>query len=342
MHKSIFIIVLSLLFFSYSYGQRLHDPDEIMRMIEASKIEYQFDSLEKVEYRAAYPNKGQEGILRIDNGNDTRLEMIVKNNYSKSILKKLKKGNTLLRKGKLEKARNCYQLALAERSFDTNIINKIANTFFLEKDYGSAIFWYERTIAINYVDTEARRNTAQCHVLLGDFEKAIQQISYAHLFNRNNKEIAQELKTIYAKTKINYSLANFLPKHKIIKANDTKILIMSEHPIWAAYAAVEALWKYEPEYEEKMINISSQSISVIRGKEALLNALITYENSDTSDKEKQFPLLELLRKISLQGQIDNFLLYEIIAKEQPNYILQLPKNKIEELKNYLIEYRSRI
>jgi hypothetical protein len=91
-----------------------------------------------------------------------------------------------------------------------------------------------------------------------------------------------------------------------------------------------------------MIKISNQSIAMIRKKEALLNALITYENIHNSNKKESFPLLELLRKISLQGQIDNFLLYEIIAKEYPNYILQLSKEKIDKLINYLLEYRSGI
>jgi tetratricopeptide (TPR) repeat protein len=340
--KFIFILTLSIVPFFHLHGQRLHDPDEIMRIIKASKIDYQFDSLEKVEYRAIYPKKGQEGILRIDNGNDIRLEIIAENNYSKSIFKKLKKGDNLLKKSKPEKARNCYQLALEEKNSDTKIINKIAHTYLLEKDYGTAIFWYERSIIINYVDTEARRNIAKCHVLLGDMNNALQQISYAHLFNRNNKEIAKELKNIYAKAKINYNLNYFSPKYQIIKVNNSKILITSAHSIWAAYAAVEALWKHEPGYEKKMITISNQSIAMIRKKEALLNALITYENTTSNNKKKSFPLLELLRTISLQGQIDNFLLYEIIAQEYPNYILQLPKEKIEELKNYMIEYRSGI
>ncbi|MGK0387832.1 MAG: hypothetical protein ACI94Y_000558 [Maribacter sp.] len=342
MYKFIFILTLSIIPFFHLYGQRLHDPDEIMRIIEASKIDYQFDSLEKVEYLVIYPKKGQEDILRIDNGDDIRLEIIPENNYSKSLLKKLKKGDNLLKNESFEKARNCYQIVLKEKKYDTKIINKIAHTYFLEKDYSTAIFWYERSIIINYVDTGARRNTAQCHVLLGDIDNAVQQISYAHLFNRNNQEIAQELKNIYAKAKINYNLNSFFPKYQIIKANNSTILITSEHSVWSAYAAVEALWKHEPGYEEKMIKISNQSIAMIRKKEALLNALITYENIHNSNKKESFPLLELLRKISLQGQIDNFLLYEIIAKEYPNYILQLSKEKIDKLINYLLEYRSGI
>lgn len=342
MNKSILTLILTIVPFFFSYGQRLHDPDEITRIIEVSKIEYQFDSLENVPPPTFYPNKGQEGILRIDNGADIRLEIINKNDYSKSILKKLKKGDTFIKKEKLEKARNCYQLALEEKNYDTRIINKIADTYLLGKDYETAIFWYERSININHIDTKARRSMAQCYALSEDFENAVKQISYAHIFNRNDKEIIKELKTIYKEAKINYIPDYFLPKYKISKINNTKILITYEHDVWAAYAAVEALWKHEPEYEDKMLNISTQPINIIRKKEALLNALITYENAGTPNKEDLFPLLELLRKISLEGQIDNFLLYEIIAREQPNYILQLPKEKIDELKNYLIEYRSGI
>lgn len=324
-------------------GQRLHMPAEIVAIMEASTVKYQFDSLETASYKYDFKDTGQlkEKLARIDDGSEVRLR-IIDENYSKSDQKKLKKGDQYLSKQKFEKARLCYQLIYQERMSDPFIINKIAKTYLEEKDYATAAFWYERSLEYNFIDTESRRNMAQSYAQLGDYGKAVTHITYAHLFNRNNADILNELKILYKKAEYNYQDASFEPHYKIIPTSNNQVKILFGHSVWAAYAAVDAVWQYEPGYQEKMTKISNQDNSIIQKKESLLNALITYENLPYPNKKKRFPLFDLLRKISLEKQVDNFLIYEMLSKEDPLFVLKMTKTELEDLKNYLLVYRVQL
>lgn len=341
MNKFLPIFFLFILTLPLS-GQRLHTPDDVVKIMEESTIKYVFDSLTTKMEIPNYDKNGQLELklIRIDDLGEIKLED-GKPQYSKKQLKRIKKGDKSILKKKYEKARDCYSIVYDEKPSETDIINKMAKTYLKEKDFASAAFWYERSVEINFIDSEARRNLAICHMEMGQLDLAVEQITYAHLFNRNNQDIEEVLIKIYKNVAIHYSNEFFTPIYQIKESDDKKsIMIFYGHSVWAAYAAVEALWKYEPDYDVSMKQLSNQKKNMVMKKEALMNALLTYERLAYQNKKEYFPLMHLLSDISLKKQIDNFVIYEIISKEDPLYILSLDSDKLDQLKNYLLIYRS--
>ncbi len=342
MKKILFYIVIQ--FFSISLlAQRLHMPDEVIRLMEKSKITYVFDTLQTLKFESiTFPNIGQKTkrLYRIDTENEIRLDEEKNIKYNKKELKYLKKGNKLVKKKKIEKARKFYLMAYDLQPSDIRISNKIGQTYFDLKEYDTAIHWFQKSINFNFIDTEARIQLAESYIAINEHQKAVKEITLAHIFNRNDDDIIHQLRNIYAQSEYKYFEISFHPRFELFQTANKDINILYGHSIWAAYAAVKALWLYEPNYATEMNKISNQSHQMIMEKEAVLNALITYDNLEEKDKEKKFPLLHLLSDISLKGQIDNFILYEIISKEDPLSLLLLSKEKIEALSQYIIQYRS--
>ncbi len=325
-------------------GQRIHEPAEILRMMEKSEIVYTIDTLIQEKKEARYNDIGQksERLVRIATETEVRLDEERPLNENKKLKNKLKKGDKNLGKGKNEKARVCFTKANEISPSDTRIINRIGDSYFYEKDYPSAVFWYDRALEFNSINTDALVQSALAHMEMGDSEKALSRISLAHIYNRNDKKVLEQLKTVYEKFGLNYNDTHFEPVYKLSKNDDKNIKIEYGHSIWAAYAAVKAVWKFEPNYSQDMAKLSRQTEDIIREKEAVFNALLTYESLEDSNKAKQFPLLALLSEISIKGQIDNFIMYEIISRIDPLYPLLLSSEKQESLKNYLLTYRSKI
>lgn len=331
------------LFFSiFLFSQRLHLPDDIARIIQNSSLEYQIDSTGYQGNPIPFPQKGQASKKwkQININGDIQLVLTAKN-HTKKIKKSIKIGDKRFNKKKYKKARECYQKAYKKINTSPLVINKIAATYAAEKDYETASFWYERSLEYNPIDTETLLGMAQAFEQLGNIKKAKDAILLAHIYNINNQEITKKMMHILALNNISYKPIRLSPVFDIQKEKN-RIFIRSNHPIWGQYAAVKAIWKYEPNYARKMNTLSQQKSSTIEEKEAILNALIVYNFLEDKDKKNKFPLLELLSKISFQEQINNFIFYEIEARKNPTLPLLLPPQKITALKKYITDFRSKL
>ncbi len=329
----------------HSFGQRLHDPAEIVRLMEESELTYVFDTLEREVPSPIYKNIGQksENLIRIATATEIRLEEKEIKNWDKRISKKLKKADKELGKQRGDKARKHLEKALIIEPSNSDLLNKMGRSYLLEKDYSSALYWFDKTLEFNSIDSDALLYSAMCHMGLSEKEKALDKITLAHIFNRNNPFILDTLIRMYEKNGKKYSTISFQPIFEVTQNKGNKnINIDFGHSVWAAYGAVKSLWIYEPGYREKMSKISIQDPEIIQEKEAVMNALITYEGLESEDKKEQFPLFELLSKISTKRQIDSFILYEIVSKKDPLILLLLTDKKLESLKNYILTYRSEI
>ncbi len=344
MSRFCFILILQLFLLGSSlHAQRLHTPDEIVKLMEESRKTYVFDSLEQGGIVLSFtPTSDFHPYVRLEVPGEVRVELKAASNYSKKQRKSIRSSDKSMKKGNFSKARICLEKVKDTKPGDTKILCAIGNTYAKENKTETAIYWYERALEFNFAETEARLKLAELYLSLNDTEKAVHHISYAHLFNRNNKDIMLQMESTFKEAGIHYEELEFNPIYTISPVGNNQVTIGYGHSVWAGYAAVKAVWEYEPNYTDEMTKISKQPAVIIQEKEALFNALITYERIKNDKKSRMFPLLHLLSEISLKKQIDHFLDYEILSRTDPKYILGKDRESLELLKNYLVVYRSRI
>ncbi len=340
-HLPLFFL-FSFFIVQFIHGQRLHEPSQVLKIMEESKVNYVFDISLTTSKQNRFNNIGQksEKLIRIVTDTEIRLDKSEDIPFNKKISKKLKKGEKEIKKGRYEKARKHLTKALTLNSSDLRLINKMGESYHFEGNYPTAIYWYDKTLELNSVETDALVSKARSLLKNNQQAAAESYVTLAHLFNRNDKTVKDAMLEIFQTTGKKYIDKSFSPDFQISVSSDRKkVDIGYGHSIWAAYAAVYALWENEEGYEEKMSGISKQPIGVIKEKEAVLNALLTYEGIESSQKGELFPFMELLSRISTKGQIDNFILYEIYSRRDPLLPLLLTDKKLESLKNYVLKHR---
>ncbi len=335
-----YIKQIALLFLCISYcfigiGQSLHTPSEIVSIMERSKLSYQIDELDKTTFKTV-PNQAIERGILVQNANGMGLKPYPISKH-KEYIKNKKKGDSKFKSKKYKKAIKFYKRAMNEYPEDILLLLKIGESYNNKKQYKEALKWYDKAKKINDYDFEIYRLTAESLLKQKKFERAKQQIVTAHLLNRNDVSLKNRMIEILSKQSIPYKDWTMIPQYKLAK-NRNKVDIRYGNAVWLAYSAVIALWKYEAGYKESMEKISNKTAEIIMIKEALLNALIVYENESIKvDKE---PAFELLGKVIDGKHLDNFILYELIGVENPIRLCALPSESLKSLVEYITEIRK--
>ena len=331
-----FLIYTFFFFFftNHLLAQYLHDPAEIIRIMDKSKIQYVLDTLplelEKKEYPLVEETwlaiETPEGIVLEQQ--DTSLSSQAKKNYAK--------GMKAYEKANYEKAISFCKKALADHPTNLELMKRIGRSYDAWNNNETAKYWYQQAIDFSFIDFEAHYLIAHLYQLDENQDKAIYHISLAHLLNRNHKGILKALKEIYAHFGIEFKEWTLEPIYTISKKENNQIRISAEAIPWRAYANCKAVWQFESAYSDKMKSLSKATVSLIEEKECLLNALIAYEKLKT-EKDK-YPELKCLSEVLIQRKVDDYILYEVSALSNPTALILLPKEKLEHLISYLLSY----
>ena len=322
------ILFMFTIFWFTSFGQYLRTPSEIYKIADQSPIHYTSDT-SNTEIVALNYTTLKDIYLKDENDS---LQVITYKTNKKSE-KYRKKARKFEKNRKYHKAATFLEKAYKKDTSNAELIKELADLVAKTGELRDALRLYEKVLESNQYDYKAHFAISELYEKKGDHEKAIDHMLLAHLYNRNNEEILDSVKTIFARNDLKYNNVNFQPQYNIENPNDTTVLIRTVDSTWHSYAYCKAIWKFEEDYSEKKKDISDQSIEIIEEKECLLCALITYE--ETPSEHKKIPSMKKLSKALLTQKIDQFLLYEHLLKNDPKMAYQLEPKTIEKLKTYL-------
>jgi tetratricopeptide (TPR) repeat protein len=332
MRKSITCVVFAIVFGSNLWSQNIHMPAEIFSIMEKSPVSYSLSTLEK---EILPPDRSEnlnynEFYREIDGDKITSK----KYDFSEEVLADFEKAEKYFQEHQPALARGMYEQALAKDSTCYKAITYIGQTYEMERNHQKAIEWYQKAIDKNYIDYMSHWFIADAYSLLGEKDKAVDEITIAWILNRNNPRIQNAVKEIFALKKIKNPTWTFTPQMRIDSVGENKVNIEFQSE-WLGYAMVKALWLYEPGYSESM-GYKDSRLNTVQEREAILSLL-------SGLKKKQFkkhPELKMLKKALDEKMIDEYIIFEIFLPDYPFVACQLPESLILSIKDYVIKVRG--
>lgn len=318
-------------------AQKIHDPAEIIRIMDTSDIIYSFDAgsftpdipdySEKVLYNNFYIRKLPDG------------SMVVKQyEPNDSAAYQYELAESFFGQMDMEQARYHYEKALKADPTYYKVLVYIGDTYYHQQRYSEALTWYRRAIDSNYIDYLAHWACANALVYLGQQDKALREITIAKVLNRNNPRLTTKLMEIYRMNKKSYNDWYFTPLYELsgdYDAESEKITVkirFKDH--WMSYAMAKAVWKYEPGYAEAMGN------NLVLGEK---EAVLAYWMMASSDKAAKKTLPAKVLKIALDNHCyESYLIYEALLPNRPEIALFIDKDGIETMADYILDVRSKI
>ncbi len=339
--KNIFFCIL---FFNLSMpvlsiGQDLHLPEDIAKIMDKSVIYYDLKHTPDIAKDKTLDILPNDFYFQKDE-NDGELLKRYEIERNVKLYKKYQKANGYIIKKKYSKARKIYKKLLKNHPENAIILTQIGWTYFHEKNYIEAIKSAKQAIRVNYIHYPAYILLTNIHLKSNQLDEAMEAITKAHLLNRNNPAIISILKQVFKQKKLVYEDDwAFVKQYKITKGEDNQILIEYANEPWRAYAACQAVWEYEPYYQDKM-KITDDNLEKLRAHESLLNMMVAYENWDKEKPKKQFSMGLSIQKAIKEKMIAAFILYEVKLAENPKLAFYFTQDDINNLAKYIITVRS--
>jgi tetratricopeptide (TPR) repeat protein len=342
--KILFEVILGIVFtFSLLFAQDLHNPGEIYDIMENSKLCYSMEMAESLKIeKDTTPILNEHGLyVDYSSGKIPKLKSYF-NDYESSpeILDLWDKAENDFDEKNYLLAREGYLKIHSKYPKNSQILTFIGQTYESEKNYEEAKKWYKEAIKNNNIDFMAHWFLADAYFLEGKIEEAVDEITIAHILNRNNPRIFKRLKIIYETAGMKYKDWEFLPKYKIFKDDKGEIhLVMDKREkVWFGYMTCKAVWEFEPGYKENMLENADEVSSVFEEKECF-TSLAQYYLNLKEEEEIEVEAINTYIETFEDNLASAFLLYEIVLKDNPLLILIVDPGTINVLKKYILEYR---
>ncbi|MBI2265779.1 MAG: hypothetical protein HYU64_11480 [Armatimonadetes bacterium] len=329
-------LLLTLLALAVAGAQNYHTPSEITKIMEASPIAYQV-GIFKPETRSKSPKRplNHPGYFQKRTSRGIELVPFVLPTKVQSTLESAEKHFAAHR---LAEARTEYLKILGEVHEFSVAMTYIGQTYEMQHDRENARTWFLKAVDSNFVDYTPHWFLADLLKSEGKLKEAAREITVAHALNRNNTLILQALKMIYRAQKLKYSEWEFAPQCAVYKKGDAVIVELTKE--WAAYALCKAVWAYEPGYRKKMTGSDRASPFDLTEETECLANLVSGHKILSGNKQPQDKAIRCAEKAIEQRKLVPFIIYEIWAPEHPSSVLSLPKEKIEELAEYVLKFRT--
>lgn len=332
--KHLSLIILFFCTFYSLKSQKIHTPAEIIAIMEKSTISYEINVLD--DY-IPLPDRTSNLVLHsfyrtIENG-EVKLATF---KPSIQVEEYFDEAERYFRSGNYSEAREYYLKAYIKDTSYYKVLTYIAQTYALQGDLKTAKDWYLKVINLNYIDYMAHWFLSSIYFKENEYDKAIEEITIAHILNRNNPRILKRIDEMYIAKKIKYYDWSFNPQYKLEEKDSETIKILMNSD-WLGYSLVKALWKYEPDYKESM-GVKENSISALEEKEALVAIAYSLNRKNL----KKYPEFKALKLAIEQNMIVEYIFYEIILPENPIYAGYLSEDFIKSIMKYIIEVRSKV
>ena len=305
-------------------ASKLHDPRELFDLMEKSSIVYELDLDEGLPAPARGPGRvlSDDLVLKKEAGG-TSLATYEPPAEAAGILEAAGKA--------LDKQDYDQALALYERLRTIapdyhRALTLIGEVQHARGDHEKAIASFERAIEANFADYAARWRMADSEWKLGRKSEAMRSITAAHLLNVNHEPLRKALLEYRSRIGRPWKDWEYAPRYRL--SRDGKKVKVKFAEDWMGYAIAKAIWKYEPGYAESMEgpDYKDRAISMLEEKEALLGALAT---------NKKLANVSLIIE---DGYVDEFIVYEVLARKVPGALVLLPPEYFDRLVRYVDTY----
>ncbi len=262
---------------------------------------------------------------------------------SQNTAKILKKSSKFFTKKDWTKAIKYYQKALEREPDNASLLRQLGIVYFHKENYTPSLAYFKKALTINSLDFMTLTYMADCYMAQGQQAKALQCITKAHIYNRNDAEILKKMIEICAANRYIYQNNwHFYAGYNAQKIGTDSILIHSKNIIWTAYANCKTVWENDKLYEKSKENDFPKNIDLVEEKECLLNFLMVYETVNEDEQKKvQREALKLMEALNLRME-NAFIIYEVWAVKNPEIMHQLSEEKIELINEYIFTIRTAI
>ena len=317
-------------------GQELHDPAGIFKILESSKISYNITELkEPIESPDFSNNLNLNNAYRIES--DSGL-FVYGYSLEEGARQYFEKAEEYFNARNLDSAVVYYEKVLEIQPNYYKVMTYIGQMKGSLGRLDEALDCYKKTIEINYIDYLAHYLISDIYRLKGDLDNAINEITIARILNRNNPRMAELQFKLYKEKKLNTEDWYFNPQYSIAQ-NESGDVEIKMNLDWMGYALTKAVWEFEPGYKESM-GVEKGTYSSLEEKEALIVLYTGLLNMGKKAIKKNADFINLENAIE-NDYLTEFILYEIVLPKHPNVAYQLPKEQIENLKEYLLSTRHK-
>jgi tetratricopeptide (TPR) repeat protein len=339
MKNSILIFFALVSNISTIQGQDLHTPSDIQDIIKKSLLYY--EQKEDTNFVVTPPINTMPNDYYFYRNENRELELLqYKMEENKILYAEYQKAIKYYETGKYKKERKILLELYENNPSNAIIITQLGNSFFNEQEYIEAKSWANKAIRVNSIHSPAYVLLAKTLTVAGLHEEAMEAITKAHIYNRNDRQTLLLLKEIYLKnSRIYDDTWLFIPQCQIIKESENKIAIKYNGEPWRAFAACNAVWEHEPYYKQKM-EITGNDLEQIRYHEALMNLGIAFENWENKKRKKKFYMGNAVKTAVEKNLVHEFLDYELKYLEDPKAALFLNFDQVRALSKYIIEVRA--
>lgn len=332
-------IVILLTSISINHAQDLHTPSDIEDIMKKSLSYYEqkedtnfmmVKSLDIIadDYYFAENEEGERELLQYKMEENPQLYQP----YQRAL--------RYYTVGKYKKERKILQALYKSHDNNAIIMTQLGNSFLKEGEYTTAKSWAHKAVRLNPIHSPAYVLLAKTLVIGNQLEEAMEAITKAHLYNRNNRETIGLLKEIYLLNgRIYDDTWAFIPQCETKKVSSNKIIIKYNGEPWRAFAACNAVWEYEPYYRQKM-EITGNDMDLMRYHEALMNLGIAYEGWDDKKRKNKFYMGDAIKAAVERNLVREFLDYELEYLENPKAALYLDYDDIKTLSKYILKVRA--
>lgn len=201
----------------------------------------------------------------------------------------------------------------------------IGDMYYMKQNYDSAKYYFNLAIQKNFIDYTAHWFLADTYNKLDEHDKALEQITTAHLLNRNHPEILAIMKQYRKLAGKEWKDWNIAPKCSVYKKDNKICVEMTED--WVGYACAEALWKFEPGFAERISGSQYQDDKANFQKDA---GCIVTNLAQKSMKD--------IAGIIEDGYFHEMVWYEMTGRKAPEALLLFPDEFLSRLTEYVNKY----
>lgn len=297
----------------------LHESFEIMRLLEASTINYEImgmpdsipeDTLEPIVLPPAI-FMGRDGSLMTWSLPDSIRQ------YYDSI-------ETVYEAEDYGKAAEMYKELYQRAPGFTYALTLVGDAYVLADQYDSAIVYLKKSIEYNFIDYQAHWYLSKAYWYSNRDDEGLREIHLAHLLNPNHQLVVDQANEQRALQDL-WPLGGWRTPRYLIKQIEGGAQVFFE-PEWIGYALVKALWEAEPGYREKMAGDSTHWVVAVvkEEKEAIASYLV--------DSVK----VPLVDKIAENDNFDQFVIYEFLASKNPSMMAHFSPEWLNHLADYMM------
>lgn len=253
-------------------------------------------------------------------------------NFSSENLPDIQKGNSLLREGETEKAREYYFKALSRDSLESKLYVFIGDTYFEEQQYDEAKRYYEEALKKNPADYQAYRFLADVYRLQGQLEEATDALISALICNMNYDIAWRDLELIGIDQGFQVNRHPFRQRCWMTQLSDTTYQICidssasispEEFTTWTTYIAAKVVWQVEGKFFQEYPDEDQYLLTQKELSDCFYWLVGTWLYFKMENPEISNPLLDFMARVMEDGHIEEYVLLEVLSQIDIHLLLEL-------------------